>query len=192
MPSAPPIPKNISLQKSKTHQALYAQEFSSILNVVARYLSRPPLDKIAPFDVPWLIKLHHEMFADTWQWGGKLRQSTSIYGFSCQPDKINDKLTQILKDLHTLKSENMAFINQATSLHHRIVQVHPFEKGNGKWARLLINIWLKQHAHPLVLWPSDKQASVVFKKEYIKALQAADARNLRPFIALHKSLLAVK
>ena len=38
---------------------------------------------------------------------------------------------------------------QAVLLHHRAVQIHPFENGNGRWSRLLANIWLKKHAHPI-------------------------------------------
>ena len=36
-------------------------------------------------------------------------------------------------------------IATATEYHHRAVWVQPFEDDNGRWARLLANIWLMQH-----------------------------------------------
>ncbi|MBI4208502.1 MAG: Fic family protein [Deltaproteobacteria bacterium] len=33
-------------------------------------------------------------------------------------------------------------------LHHRLVWIHPFENGNGRWARLIMNIHLKKYNLP--------------------------------------------
>lgn len=45
-------------------------------------------------------------------------------------------------------------IATAAEFHHRAVWVHPFEDGNGRWARLLANIWLMQHDQPVTIWPA--------------------------------------
>lgn len=64
----------------------------------------------------------------------------------------------------------------AARLHHRLVQIHPFPNGNGRWARLAIDGWAYARRHPLPSWggvPIDRAA-------YIAAMQSADAGDLRP------------
>ena len=43
----------------------------------------------------------------------------------------------------------------AVRIHFRAVHIHPFPNGNGRWSRLLGNIFLKQNDHPLVKWPEE-------------------------------------
>ena len=78
------------------------------------------------------------------------------------------------------------FLEQAAYLHHEAVQIHPFENGNGRWSRILANIWLKQHDHPITLWPSDADVDSPIRKEYHKALQAADEGDKEPLVQLHR------
>ena len=66
-------------------------------------------------------------------------------------------------------------IETASFLHHRFVEIHPFNDGNDMVARLLTNLYLISRDYP----------PVVLKKEdrgkYYKSLRAADAGNLGPF-----------
>ena len=70
------------------------------------------------------------------------------------------------------------------------VWIHPFMNGNGRWARLLSNIWLRLHKAPVVLWPEEGigQESPI-RNEYIKALQDADRGECGPLVTLHKQHL---
>jgi Fic family protein len=76
---------------------------------------------------------------------------------------------------------------QAATLHYRGVLIHPFENGNGRWARLLANIWLKQHDQPVTLWPEEgiTGGTSPIRTEYIQALKLADQCNMRSLIDLH-------
>ena len=47
----------------------------------------------------------------------------------------------------------MSLIEQAVVLHHLAVQIHPFPNGNGRWARMVANIWLKLHGGEATEWP---------------------------------------
>lgn len=63
-------------------------------------------------------------------------------------------------------------------LHHRFTQIHPFQDGNGRVARALASlVFLREGLFPLVIRESDR-------KEYICALETADAGNLGPTITL--------
>jgi Fic family protein len=75
----------------------------------------------------------------------------------------------------------------ATRIHHRAVQIHPFLNGNGRWARLLANIYLKQHGSMPVKWQEDLLSKENLKRnDYIKALKKADAGEYEDLIAMHR------
>jgi len=83
-------------------------------------------------------------------------------------------------------------IATAAEFHHRAVWVHPYEDGNGRWARLLANVWLMQHDQPATLWPATlwpatdlRNTESPIRDEYIAAIKQADMRNYGPLIDLH-------
>ena len=74
----------------------------------------------------------------------------------------------------------------ASRIHHRLVSVHPFENGNGRWARLVANLYLHQKRQPLVEWPQDKKLiREVFKPAYLSALKSADYGDYGQLLKLH-------
>jgi Fic family protein len=65
----------------------------------------------------------------------------------------------------------------AATFHYQFVAIHPFDDGNGRMARLLMNLIFLQYGYPPVIIPTDK------KGEYLLALETADAENnLDPFV----------
>ena len=85
----------------------------------------------------------------------------------------------------------MDLAEQATRLHHVAVKIHPFVNGNGRWGRMLTNIWLALHGGPYVAWPEELIGAVSpIRGEYIAALQAADAGDIDPFLVMHRKHIA--
>lgn len=77
--------------------------------------------------------------------------------------------------LENLKKTEAHSIQKTAYLHHRLVEIHPFTDGNGRVARLLINLFLIRNGYPPIVLRKEDRA------KYYRCLKSADAGNLRPF-----------
>ncbi len=59
-------------------------------------------------------------------------------------------------------------VELASLLHYRYIRIHPFEDGNGRIARLLINYVMLRYGYPMIIIKSAK------KSDYLSALRKAD------------------
>ena len=89
-------------------------------------------------------------------------------------------------------------VELAALFHYRYIRIHPFEDGNGRIARLLVNYILAKHNYPMIVVRSKN------KSEYLEALHAADLlvgdipsvgahaslQDIRPFLQYFKGLVA--
>lgn len=60
--------------------------------------------------------------------------------------------------------------------HYRFIRIHPFDDGNGRTARILMNFILMKFGYPPVIIKTED------KDNYFFALQQADAGSIEPFI----------
>lgn len=64
----------------------------------------------------------------------------------------------------------------ASMFHYNFVRIHPFDDGNGRMSRILMNIVLMKYGFPPVIINTD------LKSDYLNSLQYADQANLDKFI----------
>lgn len=140
---------------------------------------------MAPFTLRWVKRLHREMFGDVWTWAGKFRREDLNIGITWY--QIEPSLENLLEDLREWTKSDLGIVEQSAMLHHRAVQIHPFPNGNGRWARMLANILLKQNGHSPIRWPEDLIGSEsAIRSEYLDAVRAADQGDYEPLVSLHR------
>ncbi|MCK5016734.1 MAG: Fic family protein [Candidatus Peribacteraceae bacterium] len=94
-----------------------------------------------------------------------LTLSGTIHKYT-EPIKIPDEMQSLLV---WLKNNKMHPVKKAALFHYRFVCIHPFDDGNGRMARLLMNLILMQEDYPPCVIHNTK------RKEYLKNLEHSDA-----------------
>ncbi len=166
----------LKLDKDKTYSAseIYFFEAQNILKASLDYWGGVPNKKSASLDTDFFLKLHKEMFGNVWDWAGKIR--TVELNFGVKAYLVSTELKKLADDLN-FWHENKSFdvMEIATRLHHRVVVIHPFLNGNGRWSRMLANIYLKQNNLSPTKWNEDFLAKEnIHRSDYIQALKQAD------------------
>ena len=94
----------------------------------------------------------------------------------CPPEQTHSEMTLLLDMHREHQKRNIGMLSEAAWLHHRFVQIHPFQDGNGRPARLLMAyVFVKHNGFPPII-QRDNRA------RYIDSLEAADDGNLQPLV----------
>jgi Fic-DOC domain mobile mystery protein B len=176
--------KGVTLRKE-----LNALEAENIRKPFVKYLAVKPSRRSAKFDLAWAMKLHREMFGDVWKWAGQLRKLNLNLGVD--HSQVETSLHQLFENLkYRDKLPGVSVFSEAVVLHHQAVHIHPFLNGNGRWARLLSNIWLKLHDHCIVLWPEKSVGDTSpIRQAYLDAIKSADRGDISALEKLHRRWL---
>jgi Fic-DOC domain mobile mystery protein B len=169
-----------------TRAQLNAVEARNMRKAVVRYLVIKPSRRQAPFTLEWCYKLHRQMFGEVWRWAGQKRTTELNIGVPFH--RIDVDLKNLMADLAFWREKGeMDPIEQVARLHHRAVFIHPFLNGNGRWSRLLANIFQKQSTDKLTIWPEETVGNAsVIREEYLAAVRSGDKGDYNPLIALHR------
>ena len=92
-----------------------------------------------------------------------------------KPEELDEKMHEFISQLPKLKAE-LHPVEYAAMVHIIFVNIHPFADGNGRVARLLMNLALLQSGYNIVVIPP------VVRADYISALQKTNSGNNTEFI----------
>jgi len=93
------------------------------------------------------------------------------------PEKVPELMKDFVAKIPLLEKEKHA-VEYAALLHKELVEIHPFIDGNGRTARLLMNLALLQHGYPVTIIPP------ILRNDYISAIKATqdEPKDNTPFI----------
>jgi len=135
----------------------------------------------------FLKSLHKRMFDRVWRWAGTYR--TTERNLGVQPFEIEPALRQTLDDArYWIEHKSFPSDEIAVRFHHRLVSVHPFPNGNGRWSRLAADVLITQLGSTRFTWGgANLQAAGDVRKSYIDALHTADEHDLELLIRFARS-----
>lgn len=169
-----------------TPAARNAAEIEAISRVYDTHLFRARRKKRG---TEWLTdafirKVHEDMFGNIWEWGGQYRQTRLNIGV--EPHLIREQIKLLAGDFFSWNeaTSTMPVVEIAARLQHRLTQIHPFLNGNGRHARLMTDIFLYSHHHPIPQWPQIQLMSqgTQVREHYIRAMKNADEGDLTNLI----------
>lgn len=92
------------------------------------------------------------------------------------PELVNGEMEEMIRWLNDDETLLLDPVEFAAIAHYKLVYIHPFVDGNGRTARLLMNLILMQNGFPPVIIPVEERG------EYYRTLNVANSGDLRPFI----------
>lgn len=92
-----------------------------------------------------------------------------------EPFEVPAKMQELM-DWYNDEKTGLHPITLATKFHHKFVLIHPFDDGNGRLSRLMMNYILLRFGYPPIVIKS------VDKTKYLNALRLADAGNTEAFM----------
>ena len=133
-------------------------------------------------DPEFLKKIHREMFDETWEWAGTYRSSDKNLGIEWW--KIPEEMKKLGDDFKYWK-ENRTYppLEIAVRFHHRLVCIHAFPNGNGRHARLVADLFIREVGAPTLTWGTKEMIQKGrFREYYIQALKKADQGDISELI----------
>ena len=106
-----------------------------------------------------------------------VRTSTGETYYFTPPDQVKSAMTDLIDWYRNKEREGEHPIIIAATFHYRFVRIHPFDDGNGRIARLLMNMILIKHGYTVSLIRHEN------RDEYLGQLEQADkTEDLTEFI----------
>lgn len=150
------------------------------------------LDSETEISTQLLLEIHDIAFSELYGWAGSWRTTTVTVGQLTppEPSKVLQLMYQFIDNLN-FKIRNATapqdHIECLIFAHYEFIRIHPFNNGNGRTGRILMNIIaLKFGYKPLELYYREGDG----RKTYIDAMKCADNGNYEPLTILIRKELA--
>ena len=138
--------------------------------------------------VSFACDLHKDMLGRVWSWAGEFRRTERNIGID--PRFISVELRNLLDDVKAwVEFETYPGMEATLMFHHRLVKIHPFPNGNGRFSRIYAQfigqgfLGIRQ-----VNWGGETlNVDGDIRRRYIEALRRADGGNYAPLFELYTS-----
>lgn len=149
------------------------------LDAAMKYINATLVNRFGPITLKDILEIHRRVLGYVDPFGSGEFRRTQVYVGGHIPPSPND-IPPLMKEFETwLNSESavrMHPIRYAALAHYKLVRIHPFDDGNGRTSRLLMNAILMQAGFPPV---------IILKQDrhrYYEYLDLANEGDIRPFV----------
>ena len=98
-----------------------------------------------------------------------------------QPYLLQPKMDELFQ-WYEANKDSMHPVVLAAQMHEKLVSVHPFIDGNGRTARLLMNLILMQHGYPIANIKGDNET----RRRYYETLEEASSGDNSAFVEFRR------
>jgi len=126
-----------------------------------------------------ILEIHKIAFSQLYDWAGKWRKTEVSVGqlLPPKPNQILHSMYQFIDNLNfkiSISKNREEHIDCLVYAHYEFIKIHPFNNGNGRTGRILMNLLaLKFGYQPLELYHREGES----RKYYINAMKSADNGN---------------
>ena len=139
------------------------------------------------FTEDFIRMVHKRMYADVWAWAGEFRKTNKNIGI----DKwqIPTELRYLLDDIRYWHENNTYPPDEiAVRFSHRLVAIHPFPNGNGRFSRMVGDMLAVQLGCTPFTWGSVGLVNASeTRAAYVAALKVADSHDIGPLLLFARS-----
>lgn len=151
------------------------------------------MDIDTPISTTLILEIHKIAFGELYYWAGKWRTVEVSVGqlIPPKPVQILQAMYQFIDNLNfklSIVKTRQEHIECLVFAHYEFIKIHPFNNGNGRTGRILMNIVaLKLGYQPLELYHKGGRS----RKTYIEAMKNADSGDYSNLTELiNKELVA--
>lgn len=138
-------------------------------------------------DEAFLRELHKRMFGQVWKWAGVYRTTPRNIGVEAY--RIPQEMAQLIGDVrYQVEHKSFPPDEIAVRFKHRLVAIHPFPNGNGRFSRLAGDLLALQLGQSRFTWGGGNLGEPkATRQRYIDALRTADEHNIEPLLDFARS-----
>ncbi|MEI6642921.1 MAG: mobile mystery protein B [Novosphingobium sp.] len=138
-------------------------------------------------DERFLRTLHKQMFGQVWHWAGTYRQTARNIGVDAW--RIPMDVAGAIDDArYWVEHQTYPPDEIALRFSHKLVAIHPFPNGNGRFSRLVGDLLAEQLGQTRFTWGSVNLVDPnETRRSYVQALRAADSHDFAELIAFARS-----
>lgn len=138
----------------------------------------------------WLKRLHRRMYDQVWVWAGQYRTTDRNLGVPYWQVRMDMRNLEADADAWLADTSAARYSNDECAIRfgYRLVVIHPFPNGNGRWSRLASDALIVALGGSRFTWGGASLTEPgALRRDYISALQTADTTgDFEPLMAFSR------
>ena len=126
------------------------------------------------YDYFFWLNVHKFMYCNVWKFAGQIRKVELNNTDFKMPYDVRPSLLELSRDLaNWVDFKTYPEKEMAALFHEKLLTIHPFKDGNGRWARVLTEFVCKILSIEIPSWGKNIQDDELRRTNYIKAVTLA-------------------